>query len=164
MTDDKPPKPPAPAANRALRRRDKRPKSLFAPPPSPPASDARISADLSALTDRARDGIAAQAALRATVAAPDGDLVVLVLDGTSPLAFLAPPEFRAGGGASVSARLMFRAELAARVRDRFPGLADQLAVPLPCGHLAYFVTTATGGALTCTVCELGLTPPVVGSA
>jgi len=114
-----------------------------------------ISDDISNLLERTREGIQ-QEINRAALFPPVAELVLLVLDGTSPLATLAPPDIRAGGANKVAATVLRRADLVRSLNVVYPILAAALDSPSKCGHLEYLATTVRGGVLLCTDCDLGL--------
>lgn len=134
----------------------------------PIASEERqdISEDLVNLVERAREGMQ-QEVNRSVFHPPVSDLIVLVLDGTSPLAGLAPPAIKAGGAGKIAAKLMDRASLIRGLRDIYPVLAEALTQPAICGHeehLEFLATTAKGGVLLCCTCDEGMKPKASAKA
>jgi hypothetical protein len=91
---------------------------------------------------------------------PVSELVMLVIDGTSPLAVGAPPELKQAGHNGYAARLVNRSAVFTWLAEHAPSIAKQLAEPLPCGHLAFLASTKDAGAVECVTCERGLTPKV----
>jgi hypothetical protein len=87
-----------------------------------------------------------------------GEVIILVMDGTSPLATMAPPELRAQGARGYVARLMRRTELVAALERFAPQVAAAAREPLPCGHVGFLASTARTGLLRCVTCDRGLRP------
>lgn len=131
--------------------------------PLAPETRQDISEDLVRLVTHAREGIQ-QEVNRSAFHPPVEDLIVLVLDGTSPLAILAPAPVRAGGAGKLLAKLMDRESLIRGLKDIYPILAEALKHPSACGHLEYLATTEKGGVLLCTSCDLGLKPKASAKA
>lgn len=92
------------------------------------------------------------------LASPANEFVLLILDGTSPLAGFAPPHIREGGTKAVAAKSLRRADLIRSIEKVYPILAEQLKTPAKCGHLEYLASVAGGGVIECTACDLGLKP------
>lgn len=92
---------------------------------------------------------------------PMKEMIMLVMDGESPLAVVAPPQLRQHGARGYAARLVPRSSLATLVTSAYPMLAQALSQPGECGnedHLEYIVSTGLGGVLKCVQCDLQLSP------
>ena len=121
-----------------------------APPP-----EARERGRMQVVLDAADEGIREAAAAAARGGLAPGEHVVVVVDGTSPLA---PPAVRKDGARGYGVRLARRGLLADALREALPEAAAQLDAPLACGHLACLASTADGALLLCTACDLGAGP------
>lgn len=87
--------------------------------------------------------------------------ILVVLDGTSPIA---PMSMRAQGHKVFGSNLVNRKILINAIKQANSALAKKLAEPASCGHLQYFVSTAMGGDIRCTECDLQLKPIIVAGA
>ncbi len=116
-----------------------------------PATSYEVDESIKDLLDRAEVGMLEQSAKLKNFVTPASDMVLMVLDGTSPLA---PPQARKQGKAALGVRLMHRIEAVSRIRVIDKDRATELDRSSPCGHLEYFATTALGGKLSCMTCEL----------
>lgn len=121
-------------------------------------SDEELGASLDRLLDALESQIQAQLDLSLQVTVMQKDLVILAIDGTSPLAILAPPELRAGGASAIAARIMHRSDVVMATASRYPNFAVALATPPSCGHVQYLVSTKDGGWIKCVTCDLGMVP------
>lgn len=88
------------------------------------------------------------------------DTILVVLDGTSPLA---PQAFMIEGQKAFGSNLVDRDTMCRIVQRMDPNAAKKLAHPADCGHLQYFASTNMGGVVMCTVCDLQLKPNDKGS-
>lgn len=91
-------------------------------------------------------------------AVPANEFLLLIFDGTSPLASLAPPHVKAGGARSVAVKAVRRTDFIRTVEKVYPILAEGLKVVPECGHLEYLASVAKGGVVHCTTCDLGMKP------
>ncbi len=84
------------------------------------------------------------------------DLIMLVMDGSSPLAALVPPEQHFTGKKMVLVRVWLRSGLMSASVKIADQLREILSQPSPCGHLQYLVSTSFGGAIECVTCGLNM--------
>jgi hypothetical protein len=85
------------------------------------------------------------------------DLVLLIVDGTSPLA---PREIKQAGAKGVGLNVAIREPFAEilKLDPRYVDLVRCLSVPAACGHLEFVASTADGFLIRCTQCMLGIQP------
>jgi len=110
-----------------------------------------MSDEIEKLLDRAQLDLQREVNLTLTMPAVALDkLVVLVMDGTSPLAGLAPPTLASQGARGYVARLLARDKLADLVERFAPSVAAAMREPMACGHLGFLASTARTGVLGAT--------------
>lgn len=125
-------------------------------PPPQPFDPETSSESLHELAENAR--VSMQHAVDATVHFSEkeiADTILVVLDGTSPIA---PLTMREHGRKMFGSNLVPRHTLIDSIKRADSEVAKRLAEPAKCGHLQYFISTALGGDIRCTVCDLQLKP------
>lgn len=87
------------------------------------------------------------------------DVLLVVLDGTSPIA---PAAIRPFGKEKVGGRLLPRKAVIAdfdasgmKISDAF---RETLSTPAACGHLQYFASIGAASVVQCVKCDLDVTP------
>ena len=124
-------------------------------------AEMQLSAELSNLATEAKADILREMRHLRDPDCPPAHLTALVvMNGTSPLASLAPPELRKGGARMYVARLMMREPIRRAFALHSADVAGRLGLPPSCDprHLQALVSTAAGGSLVCCVCDLGMDP------
>lgn len=125
-----------------------------------------ISEDLVAIVNRAMPGIQQETNFLSRPDCPEAkNLILVVIDGTSPLAYFAPESVRRGGNSRTAVRLMSRSEVARFLAVDFKPMAQRIleGPGKDCGHddhLEYLVSNDRGGAIRCVECDLGVTPKI----
>ncbi len=130
-------------------------KQATAKPVAKQPTEQEIYADLRNLLANAQEKIEEELGLTLGPERPPEikDMILLVMDGTSPFAVLAPPELAKSGKKRHGVRLGRRVDFAEIDVVQNPQLDAALSKPSKCGHLEYLVSTSTGSVITCVTCS-----------